>query len=316
VIQAPLGTTTISGLSMDNTSVAGVVIRNTGAFDAHNTEAVAVILKNYTPKRVNNPLVVQADIGDLELHLSGLKSARDDSTSGTLITADVSGKAIVNAWLNSLDWARIGQGTGLLDWTYRDDSEGVVRIHETTAEFRDPGSNPEPTSLSFRTRDTSRGALVLSMVEFSWTTPVFLDAYDTSLMKVRLDQYLKAPDPAKKKFDPFEFHLSAHDRANIFSRINNYKGAAVYNSYASGLPTIPVHPLTGGFFIWRSDLGAVQRIERATDIAIDNPYSMTAWFGFDNDGNEASQTRPDWALADMPRNYIDDTLDSLDIPNP
>jgi hypothetical protein len=46
VIQAPLGTTTISGLSMDNTSVAGVVIRNTGAFDAHNTEAVAVILKN------------------------------------------------------------------------------------------------------------------------------------------------------------------------------------------------------------------------------------------------------------------------------
>jgi hypothetical protein len=304
VVHEPLGTVTLSNLDLRNTGPAGVLVTNVVSPNAFSLDPVTVQLNKYRPQAVQNPLVVKADVGNLELRLSGLISTRDDSLSGTLVSADVSQQAVVNAWLSSLDWREIGLKTNLLDWTYRDSSQGVVRATAATTDLRVVDINApvwqylNNNPLYFQTRGKAQASIVLSNAPLSVANQANLDAYDQSLMKVRLQKYgwnssitLELPN--------FVFNVYAHDQAQIFNRIT-----------CDGDGRAP------GSFSWDCDLTAGQRFESWFNFPEDNPDSDTFWAGYDADGSSDYDRHPFRASVNLARNYSNAEIGELQIPNP
>ncbi len=336
VIRNPLGPVKVSNLQVEDNAVGGVVVQNSSSLPyAGNPTPANVEINGFRPFLLHNPLQLAVEVGPMVFRLSGFNAGQQDAVSGTLFSADVSGTATCEAWLSSLDFRKIGNQTEILDWTYRDQSSGVLRIGGTTTDYRytlgpsisnDDQPNvlapPNLNELHFTTRNQAQAALVTQGAHFSGANPIFVDSYDSSLARVRVQKYSwhQFIDGDFESYpQSFPLQLYSHDGTQIFSRITDDKIVITVNSRASAYANYWVPQL-----IFRSDVDAGQRIERATNLDYDNPRGFHTWYGYYMElGFPDAGVAQTWSGnvnasldASYYKNYSTADVNSLGIPNP
>ena len=323
VFRNPLGKTKISGLIIQDNPRAGFFLENTfgGNF---GPDGVPFEIDGFTPNRVANPIILKGSNGHIQFRLNKFSCNQQDDLSGTLFAADISGTALFEAWLSGLDFRKIGNSTGILDWTYREQSSGTLRMGASDTDYRDtlvvPDNNtqapyivppPNNNGLHFVTRDTAQGNLVFSGTHLSGVNPTNLDAYDTSLLKVRLTKYSWKDD------HQFWFQMWAHDQAQIYSRINDDKTVSPFHI---GGRDAAYEGWTLPNLQWHCDDGGRQRIERADNLDYDNPTCQTRWYGLERDGlgvvSESYETIWLGVTIHLSTYYSSAAVDELQIPKP
>ena len=279
-----------------------------------NAVNVQVEMNGIELQGVNNATQVLASAGKLTFFLLKVVCSTND-LSGTLVQGDVSGDAAVDAYVDHVDLRTVGSKTAVLDWVYRQTSQGIFRLGTTNCEIdaKDGVENP----LHLAIRDQAQASYLSSYSKVNSANKVLLEAFDTSLLKVRIQKYSYGSTGPKYH----DMVLYAHDRANVYSRIRDDL------SHYGGLP--PRSVKIGYAFLWKSDVDAMHTIENFWDIfsgnrdeasGNDNPDTNMGWDGWIEDILYDGVYHPDhWddqfdVLRDGTKTYTAAETDTLGIP--
>ncbi len=310
VVTNPWGLVKASKWTVNQNSRGAVRVENTA--QAPSSGAVPVVMNGIQLAAVTNAAQVQASSGKLNFFLLGVSCSSND-LSGSLIGSDISGDATVDALVNDVDLRNIGLNAAVLDWVYRQTSNGTLRMGaaQSNADPKPGANNP----LRFYTRDLAQGSYCTSDTKLNQGNPVNLEAFDGSLIKTRIQRY------SFKILDPIQHPLTlyAHDHAQTYARMRD------------GLYYGPIGEKVVYKFIWRRDYNAAHRIERLQEIApyvrdivtneptpvfpqsFDNPDSTWEWNGWEGTSPVTYVNQLTMLRLRAP-NYSPADLDELGIP--
>lgn len=277
VIKDPAGLIKASNWTVTTNPRGAMAVSNGVA----SSQVVQVAMNGLTLRGVNNPAQLQCNAGNTQFFLLKVACNSDDLT-GTLVKADVSGNAQVDAYVNDVDLIRIGEKTVALDWTYREDSKGTLRMGATRCDSALEASQPRNNPLRFATRDRVQAAYCTSRTQLSPANPVTLDAHDTSILRARVEKYTYESGGGTEIDHPFYFN--AYDQSKIYSRLRD--GLGHVNNTGN---QFDIRSWNYYFFKFYCDPDARQRIEKFPSY-----YQTTSGESFDGQVYD-----PDNVLSDF-----------------